>query len=56
MIKKFTTATRTFKVAPDKKFIRVYQNGKLSGFIWNCDRKIMVDGEEVNSSEFFIGL
>lgn len=45
--------TRTFKVAPDGKFISVYQNGKLSGFIWNCDKKIMIDGEEIISSEFF---
>lgn len=53
MIAKYTTKTRTFKVAPDKKFITVYQNGKVSGYIWNCDRKILVDGEEIVSSEFF---
>lgn len=53
MIKKYTTKTRTFRVAPDGKFISVYQNGKLNGFIWNCDKRIMIDGEEIISSEFF---
>lgn len=53
MIKKYTTKNRKFKFSYDRKFITVYINGRTSGFIWNCDRVILVDGEEVVSSEFF---
>lgn len=53
MIKKFTTAKRTFKFSPDNKFIKVYMNGKLNGFIWNTDKVIVIDGEELKSNLFF---
>lgn len=53
MIKKYTTKKRSFVFAPDNRYIRVYENGRLSGLIWNCDRKIQVDGDEIKSSEFF---
>ena len=53
LIKKYTTKNRTFKFAPDGKFIRVYINGRLNGFIWNNDNVITVDGEKIVSSEFF---
>ncbi len=53
MIKKYTNKRRTFKFAPDNKFITVYIDGKINGFIWNTDKVIKVDGEEVVSSEFF---
>lgn len=53
LMKKYTTKARTFKMASDKRFITVYNNGHSNGFIWNCDRVILVDGEEVISSEFF---
>lgn len=53
MIKKYTTKQRTFKFASDGRFIKVYINNHLNGFIWNTDKVIMIDGEEVVSSEFF---
>ena len=53
MIKKFTTAKRTFKFSSDNKFIKVYFNGKLNGFIWNTDKVIVIDGNEVKSNLFF---
>lgn len=53
MMKKYTTKNREFKFAPDKRFIKVYIDGRLNGFIWNTDKLISVDGEEVISSEFF---
>lgn len=53
MITKFTTKRRNFKFSPDKRFIRVYIDGRLNGFIWNCDKVIKVDGIDVVSSEFF---
>lgn len=53
MIKRFTTKNRTFKFAPDNKFITVYINGRVNGFIWNNDKVICIDGEQVVSSEFF---
>ncbi len=53
MINKFTTKRRNFKFSPDKRFIRVYIDGRLNGFIWNCDKVIKVDGIDVVSSEFF---
>ena len=53
MVKKYTTKHRTFKFAPDGKFITVYLDGRLNGFIWNNDKVIVVDGEEVVSNEIF---
>lgn len=53
MIKRFTNKHRTFKFAPDHRFIRVYVDGRLNGFIWNVDKVIRIDGEEVNCREFF---
>ena len=53
LIKKYTSKNRTFKFAPDGRFIRVYCNGKLNGFIWNNDKVIVIDGDCVVSSEFF---
>lgn len=53
MIKKYTNKNRTFKMAPDNRFIKVYINGRLNGFIWNNENVIRVDGDEVVSSEFF---
>ena len=53
MIKKYTTKHRTFKFSPDKRFITVYIDGRMNGFIWNTDRVIRVNGDEVVSSEFF---
>ena len=53
MIKKYTTKNRKFKFAPDNRFITVYINGRMNGFIWNTDKVIRIDGEEVVSSEFF---
>lgn len=53
MVKKYTTKSRKFSLAPDGRFIRVYVNGRLNGFIWNCDKVIKIDGEDVVSSAFF---
>ena len=53
LMKKYTTKNRTFKFAPDKKFIRVYINGRLNGTIWNNNKVIRIDGEEIVSSKFF---
>ena len=53
LMKKYTTKTRTFKMAPDNRFITCYRNGRVSGFIWNTSTIITVDGEEITSSEFF---
>ena len=53
LIKKYTTKERTFKMAPDNRFISVYINGKLNGFICNIDKIIKIDGENINSCEFF---
>ena len=53
MMKKYTTNNRKFEFSPDKRFIKVYWNGSLNGFIWNTSKIIRVDGEEVVSSEFF---
>lgn len=53
MIKKYTTKHRTFKFAPDRRFIKVYVDGRLNGMIFNTDKVIMVDGEKIISSEFF---
>lgn len=53
MIKKFTNKHRTFKFASDNKFISVYVDGRINGFIFNTDKVITIDGEEVVSSEFF---
>lgn len=53
MLKKYTTKNRKFKFSPDRKFIVVYINNRVSGYIWNCDKVIFVDGDEIVSSEFF---
>ena len=53
LIKKYTNKNRTFKFAPDNRFITVYINKRANGFIWNTDKVIRIDGEEVVSSEFF---
>lgn len=53
MIEKYTNKNRTFKVAPDGRFIKVYINGRINGFIWNNDKEIRVDGDIVKQSEFF---
>lgn len=53
MIKKYTTKNRIFKFAPDNRFIKVYIDGRLNGMIFNTNKVIMIDGEEVISSEFF---
>ena len=51
-MQQYTTKNRKFKFSPDKKFIKVYIDKKLNGFIWNCDKVICVDGEPVVSSAF----
>ncbi len=53
MMKKYTTKERKFKFGPDKRFIGVYYNGHFNGFIWNNNRIIYIDGEEIISSEMF---
>lgn len=53
LIQKYTSKNRTFKFAPDGRFICVYYNGKLNGFIWNTDKVIVIDGDHVVSSAFF---
>lgn len=53
LMKKYTNKRRTFKMSYDKKFITVYVNGSMNGFIWNNDKVILVDGEEIVSAEFF---
>lgn len=53
LMKKFTTKNRAFKLAPNNRFITVYINGRVNGFIWNTDKVIKVDGKEIISSEFF---
>ncbi len=53
LIKKYTTKNRVFKFSPDAHFLRVYINGCLNGFIWNCDKIICIDGERIAASEFF---
>ena len=53
LVKKYTTAHRRFEMAPGNRFITVYVDGRVSGFIFNNDRVIRVDGDEVVQSEFF---
>ena len=53
MINRFTTKERTFKMSPCGRFIRVYKNNRLNGFIWNNDKVILIDGEPIKSSDFF---
>lgn len=53
MIKRFTTKERTFEMSSDKRFIKVYINGRFDGFIFNNDRVIYIDGEEVIGSKLF---
>lgn len=53
LMKKYTTKERTFKMAPDNRFITVYINSRVNGLIWNTDTVISLDGEEIISSVFF---
>lgn len=54
MIKKYTARGFKFKTAPDGRFISVYDRyNKFKGFLWNNDRVIWFDGDEVAQSEFF---
>lgn len=53
MIKKYTNKSRKLKMAPDNRFITVYINGRMNGFIWNNNNVIRVDGDEVVSADFF---
>lgn len=53
MVQKFQNKNRVFKFSPDNRYLRVYINGRLNGFIWNTDKVIRVDGIEVVSSDFF---
>lgn len=53
MIKNFTDKHRTFKFAPDNRFIKIYIDGRLNGFIWNTDKAICIDGQKIISSELF---
>lgn len=53
LIKKYETKERKFKMAPDDRFITVYIRGRLNGFIWNTNKIVLIDGEEVVSSDFF---
>ena len=53
LMRKYTTKERTFGIAPDNRFITVYINGRINGFIWNTNTVIMIDGVKVVSSEFF---
>lgn len=52
-VKRCTNKNRTFAFAPDKRFLKVYTNGRLSGFIFNTDKEVQIDGEKVKSSDFF---
>lgn len=53
MMKKYTDKHMKFKFDYSKKFIMVFIDGKLDGFIWNCEKVILVGGDKVVSSEFF---
>ena len=53
MIKKYTNKHLTFKLSSDKRYITVYIDGRMNGFIWNTNTVIRVNGDEVVSSEFF---
>lgn len=53
LIQKHTTKHLTFKMSSDKRYIKVYVDGRMNGFIWNTDKVIYVNGEPVVSSEFF---
>ena len=53
MMKKYTTKRRQFKLSFDGRYIQVYVDGRMNGFIWNTDKVIFVDGEPVVSSMFF---
>lgn len=53
LMRKYTTKERTFRMAPDNRFITVYISGRINGFIWNTNTVIMIDGVKVVSSEFF---
>lgn len=53
-IKKYTNKNRTFKFAPDRRFIKVYTNGRINGFIFNTDKEITIDGEKIISKQLFV--
>lgn len=53
MVKKYTSKRRSFKLSPCGRFYRVYVDGQLSGFVWNNEKVIRVDGDQIVSSEFF---
>lgn len=53
LMRRYSTNRRKFKFSPDKRFIKVYLDEKLNGFIWNNDVAIYVDGDKVIASEFF---
>ncbi len=55
LVAKYTTKRRAFRVSPDARFISVYIDGRLNGFIWNTPTVIRVDGDLIVSSEFFKG-
>lgn len=44
---------RKFIYAPDNKFIKVYVDGRLNGFIFNVNKEIYIDGEKYNCQGFF---
>ena len=54
LIKKYTNRGFKFRAASDGKYISVYdRTGRHIGFLWNNDRVIYMDGDEVVQSEFF---
>ena len=53
-IKKYTNKNRTFKFAPDRRFIKVYINGRINGFIFNTDKEITIGGEKIISKQLFV--
>lgn len=53
LVKKYTTKHRKFKTAPDNRYLKVYIDGRLNGFIFNNNKKIFVNGEEVTAADFF---
>ena len=53
MIKKYSSKNLIFKMSSCKRYISVYVDGIFNGFIWNTDKVIWVNGDEVVSSDFF---
>lgn len=53
MIEKYTTERRAFGRWPGNRSIWVCIDGRYAFSIWNCDKIVVIDGEEVVSSEFF---